>query len=261
MKKKNKKVWLGEESEKIKEPFTSSTMTAPSDTGSKCTVEPLAPGNYDRAWNDPPLFSYSDSSSVQLSRPKTSLNKRVGFPTSQPPPLSNQSASHLPPKLHDAGARPALSSLPPPPPGMSSLPPPPPGPSVCIGPPPPLVPSCESREVSQDHDIVLEKLHGLVDRNFDDMTKQVAHKKRLAAMSSAWKEGRLTARLIGLVSDLSSSLEHDDWEAAEKWLTTMSADYGGECSAWIISVRHLVNAVKEKHKGDVVKPEVITAPL
>jgi len=228
-------------------------MTDSSDPGSKCTAEPLAPGNYDRAWNDPPLFSYSDSSSVQLSRPKTSLNKRVGFPSSLPPPPTNQSASPLPPKLHDAGARPELSSLPPPPPGMSSHPPPP---SF----PPPLVSARESPQVRHDHDTVLEQLHGLVDSNFGDMTKQAAHKKRLGAMSTAWKEGRLTARLIGLVSDLSASLEQDDWETAEKWLTTMSADYGGECSAWIISVRHLVNAVKEKHKGDVVKPQVITAP-
>ena len=28
-------------------------------------AQPLAPGNYDRAWNDPPLFSYSTSAAAQ----------------------------------------------------------------------------------------------------------------------------------------------------------------------------------------------------
>ena len=28
-------------------------------------AQPLAPGNYDRAWNDPPLFSYSTSATAQ----------------------------------------------------------------------------------------------------------------------------------------------------------------------------------------------------
>lgn len=236
-------------------------MTDPSEPGAKCTAEPLAPGNYDRAWNDPPLFSYSDSSSVQLSRPKTSLNKRVGFPTSSQPPPSSQTSSPLPPKLHDAGARPELSSLPPPPLG-SSLPPL--GPSLPPPGPPQVHPTGDSHqeELQQhDHDTVLQQLNGLVDRNFSDSSKQAAHKKRLAAMSTAWKEGRLTPRLIGLVSDLSSSLDRDDWESSEKLVSTLSADYGGECSAWVISVRHLVNAVNEKHKGDVIQPEVITAPL
>jgi len=229
-------------------------MTHHSDAGTKTTAEPLAPGNYDRAWNDPPLFSYSDSSSVQLSRSKTALNKRVGFPSSQPLPLNQSTGSALPPKLHDAGARPEMTGLPPPPP------------SVCIGPPPPrqapppTILACEPQE-PVDHDTVMKQLRGLVERNFNDTTKQTAHNKRLAAMSAAWTEGRLSARITGLVSQLSTSLEDNDWAAAEKFLTTLSADYGGECSAWIISVRHLINVVKEKHEGEVIQPQVITAPL
>jgi len=253
-------VWPDEESERISVwgPIlalsTSHTMTDPSEAGTKSTAEPLAPGNYDRAWNDPPLFSYSDSSSVQLSRPKTSLNKRVGFPSSQPLPPNQTTGSGLPPKLHDAGARPEITNLPPPPPSMCIGPPPPPRQA-----PPPSLPSSETPGPA-DHDTVMEQLRGLVESNFSDSSKQTAHNKRLSAMSAAWKEGKLSARLIGLVSQITCSLEDNDWEEAEKLLTTLSADYGGECSAWVISVRHLVNAVKQKHEGEAKLPQV-TAPV
>lgn len=46
---------------------------------------PPRPGNYERSWNDPPLFSYgsSNQSSENARKPGgTRLNQRVGFPSS-----------------------------------------------------------------------------------------------------------------------------------------------------------------------------------
>ena len=50
------------------------------------TEQTLAPGNFDKAWNDPSLFSYSVSSTPQAVGSRL-LTKRVGFSSS----------------LHDAG--------------------------------------------------------------------------------------------------------------------------------------------------------------
>ena len=38
-------------------------------------AQPLAPGNFDRAWNDPPLFSYSTSATAQ---PVTANRLNIG---------------------------------------------------------------------------------------------------------------------------------------------------------------------------------------
>lgn len=42
------------------------------------------PGNYDRSWNDPPLFSYASGTQTSTESKKVvnKLNKRVGFPSS-----------------------------------------------------------------------------------------------------------------------------------------------------------------------------------
>ena len=72
------------------------------------TEQPLAPGNFDKAWNDPPLFSYSVSSTPQAGGSRL-LTKRVGFPSSHPPPPGQDPTA--PPKLHDTGAKPTSQLL------------------------------------------------------------------------------------------------------------------------------------------------------
>ena len=40
-------------------------------------AQPLAPGNFDRAWNDPPLFSYSTSSTAQPITANRNVLQRI----------------------------------------------------------------------------------------------------------------------------------------------------------------------------------------
>ena len=63
---------------------------------------PPRPGNYDRSWNDPPLFSYASGThnSTDVNKQGTNrLNKRVEFPSlttnsnvmpGAPPPTNNE---------------------------------------------------------------------------------------------------------------------------------------------------------------------------
>ena len=36
-------------------------------------IQPLAPGNFDRAWNDPPLFSYNQNTAQVVKKFKKNL--------------------------------------------------------------------------------------------------------------------------------------------------------------------------------------------
>ena len=45
-------------------------------------IQPLAPGNFDRAWNDPPLFSYNPGT-VQVVKPFTQKTVHEYFFLSQ----------------------------------------------------------------------------------------------------------------------------------------------------------------------------------
>merc|ERR1719167_2199452 len=86
------------------------------------------PGCYDRAWNDPPLFSYHNtevgsSSTASGSQPQK-FNKRVEFPSST---TGVKDHLHSPrkgagPEPSSSTARPLSAVLPPPP---ANLPPPP----------------------------------------------------------------------------------------------------------------------------------------
>jgi len=212
-------------------------------------ASPLAPGNDAKAWNDPPLFSYS-TSSAQGGTSRL-LTKRVGFPTSQPPPPGQDPTA--PPKLHDAGAKPPSSSLPPPPPISGNR-------------PPTLVaPFGEVPEKSTD--VTTVSVDAIVTM-FEELTKSYLEprkcediNKRLSVMFRAWKEGKLNPRIQTLVAEVGAKLSSGDVTGAEACFVVLSADYGGEIGAqWVLALRHLLTAVKEKHGGSAAE-EGLTKPL
>jgi len=212
-------------------------------------ASPLAPGNDAKAWNDPPLFSYSTSSAP--GGQSRLLTKRVGFPTSQPPPPGQDPTA--PPKLHDAGAKPPSFCLPPPPPMSGSLPPPPVGPSGDL----PAI-ATDISTVSVDATATM----------FEELTKTYLEprkcadiNRRLSVMFMAWKEGKLNPRIQTLVAEVGAKLSSGDIAGAEAGFVVLSADYGGEIGAqWVLAVRHLLTAVKEKHCESATE-EGLTKPL
>lgn len=213
---------------------------------------PLAPGNYDRAWNDPPLFSYSGAPS---STGRTQLNKRVGFPAGGPTGLPVGDPASQPPRLHDAGAKPPPSMLVGPP--LGELAPPPIGDNIHAG-----QSMINERELDiKTCDEVESILVGIAKKNFS--TKKCEELVgRLSALFSGWINGTLSPRVMRLVSEISSLLERDSLGEADKKLVTLSADHGteGNNMQWVLAVRHLLIKLRENEEGGD-KQQAVTQPL
>jgi len=210
-------------------------------------LQPLAPGNYDRAWNDPPLFSYSSCKQPGVSK----LTKRVAFPPSScAPSLPPGQDPTAPPTLHDAGAKPPPCLLPPPP---SSAPPTSPSPA----PPAPASLSMDFPLITEE----LEKLLAGLTTYYFEPAEAAELDKRFSNLSSSHRSFALGSRVPGLLDKLVRSLDKGDIAAAETSFTILNADHGGESgnAQWMVALRHLVNKAKEKYRGD--QDDAITAPL
>jgi len=218
-------------------------------------MEILAPGNYDRAWNDPPLFSYSSSSTSQPGGGNR-LTKRVGFPASNNLPTTGQDPT-APPSLSDAGAKPPPCIMPPPP----CMLPPPPSSSI----PPSLPPSSShpmgSTEAPSLSSEQLEELLGKLTKEYFGEDKAAELDKRLSHLVTSHRNNTLGTRIPGLVGKLVESLRDGNIQDTQSSFTTLSADHGGESgnAQWMIALRHLVTKVQEKHCKE--EKEAITAPL
>jgi len=194
---------------------------------------PIAPGNYDRSWNDPPLFSYTESSTQQSQHTGLKLNKRVGFPTSAPPPPLSKDGGQ-PPKLYDAGMKPPVSGLPPPPPRLHDAGARP-ATDTMLPPPPSVVPAASSGDSGS-----VETVADMSNADICQQLKEFAQKfcgesssdivKRLGMMEKGLESGKLPSRIPVLLAELCRAIEMDRFAEADKKLTTLGADYAGDCA-------------------------------
>jgi len=214
-------------------------------------AQPLAPGNFDRAWNDPPLFSYSTSSTAQ---PITAnrLNKRVAFPTNQsqaPAPGSGQDPT-APPKLYDAGMKPPSGSILPPPPPTMMIP-------TSSG-----TSDTKSDNVSDiDIDNIEKQFEELVNRFILENQRDDV-RKRLLSMFTSWRQGGYNSNVHHLLVDIGQSLTEDDVTSAEAKLTILSADWTSLIGpANILIIKKLVNNAKEILEKQIESTTAVTKPL
>jgi len=220
----------------------------------------LAPGNFDKAWNDPPLFSYTGNAAAKSSR--TNLNKRIAFPgmgggaAPLPPPGMDPTAT---PPLYDLGCKPPAGSLPPPPPQCvpGTLPPPP----QCGPVRPTYGQAVAKEEKTLSVDEVQAMFTTLVESIFDEK-KSVDLLGRLSMMFKRWREGDLNPRVGPLLTQIGSSLEAGRIRDAETCFETLSADHGGAGgnSQWILAVRHLLTMAKEQ-RLEAEDTDAVTTPL
>lgn len=221
------------------------------------TDEPR-PGNWDKAWNDPPLFSYQATSAKAAESSGLKLNKRVGFPstsaTPMPAPPSDRvgSAPPLSTPLPDAGAKSAGGVNRPPPPPPAAL-----GPAPPLGPPPPITadqskaPSKESKAkiVVYDCDRVVELLKTSLTQSSLDEKKSQDIQKRIDMMASKWKAGVLNQPVqtgMGRIADL---LAAQDAASAEKIQLSLMVDWPALCGTWLVGIKHLIVNLKEGQKS------------
>jgi hypothetical protein len=231
-----------------------------SEVGKGVPVEPIAQGNYDRAWNDPPLFSYDESTNQQHQQTGLKLNKRIGFPSAPPttatPTTGTEEAGHLP-RLHDAGARPPPDSLLPPPP---SILPPPPSSSL---PPPPSALSVDTSESKPEtvlgKDEVCRIMRSLVEENCGVKSGDIS--KRLDLLEKSWTSANFNPRVGLILSKFVQSLQRDEYEGADRSLTTLGADHSGDCAQWIIALRHLLTSMRAQTTTVQTAPVQISTPF
>jgi len=221
-------------------------------------IQPLAPGNFDRAWNDPPLFSYNPGTVQPGSGSR--LTRRIGFPASSTAPLPSGTDPTAPPSLHDAGAKPPPSLLPPPPSLMMMTPS-----STAPAPPSSLSTNAVTSDpsgTSLNADDLEETLTRLTENHFDPVKAREVG-KRLDGLVAAHKADTLGTRIPVLLAKLLASLEDGDSTGAEASFTTLSADHGGEPgnAQWMVALRHLVSKVSEEKRKKRPEEEAITAPL
>ena len=220
------------------------------------------PGNFDRAWNDPPLFNYKKESTS--ANAPTKLNKRVGFPVA--PPLTSSSslgAQFLPPsleplKIHDAGAKSVGMSMPPPPPPMASCPPVSKE-SVSSG----VNPDSSSSKGNLDVESVVKLLTKSLDQTSFDDRKKSDIKKRIVMMESKWKSGSLNEQVHSRMGMLAQCLASGDPFGAEKAQVSLIVDWPALCGTWIVGIKHMIVNLKEAQPQDDSKKDTegIAQPL
>ena len=205
------------------------------------------PGNWDRAWNDPPLFSYTSTAAKGKDAPSAKLNKRVGmtFGSGQPPKDPNATkldqAQHAP-ALHDAGAKATGGAMPPPPPPSAST----------IAPPPPTsdkepasVPEQKEEEAPIDPDEVVNLLKEVVDSSTLDDRKKQDISKRISMMEKKWKDGQLNDKVHAGVHKIATALKEGDAATAEKAQLSLIVDWPSLCGTWLVGIKHLIANAKE----------------
>lgn len=207
------------------------------------------PGNWDRAWNDPPLFSYKSDSKPPAAGLK--LNKRVHHPVeSAPPPISGNGGivASGPPRLHDAGAKSVdPSNLPPPPasnPGAASL-----GNSSAkkSGGSSNVTDQVVTEEDRGKAVETIRALHQSLETKIDSRKFQDI-KKRLDTMESKWQDGSLTYPVERSLVMLAIHLESSNYDEADKLQRKLMVDWPSLCGTWLVGIKHLIfesNRIKE----------------
>ena len=207
-------------------------------------AQPLAPGNFDRAWNDPPLFSYSASG--QTGAPSR-LNKRVAFPTQRTDQPSVGLDPTQPPKLYDAGMKPPTSSsLPAPPPPISA-----PAPASTQ-----QVSERDSTPVTQE--TVQETFLRTIEKFVAGESREEV-RRRLAGLLAEWS--KLNSDIQQTLSELAEALDREDLLAAEGSFTVLTADWSSLIGpSNIMTIKKILYAARLALQPSQ-EPQAVTQPL
>ncbi|KAI9557480.1 steroid receptor R activator 1-like protein [Daphnia sinensis] len=201
------------------------------------------PGNHDRAWNDPPIFSYQQGAlsgdtkpeeNVTGSSRRTPLNKRIAFP------------------LTGGILKPTTTVTPP----HIGLPPP------CL--PLPISASANLAEASNDQssksaletrellELSLQKISNILHDSlmtYVETEKQEDFNKRLQNLYTSWRDGKLNADIRQRLTIISDSLEVKDFVKAENVRVALAVDYTADCASWIMVIKNIITQMETKLSG------------
>ncbi|XP_029827154.2 steroid receptor RNA activator 1 isoform X2 [Ixodes scapularis] len=196
----------------------------------------LRPGNDEKAWNDPPVFAYTEVQGTPAAAPKkrTPLNKRVPFPQEGLPPTTPAatlgSAPIGIPPLNPCAleARDVSSGA-----GTSQ-------PSPSEQPPNTGSASDElKKETFENLEIIMSKFFdGIEKRRQEDV------KKRLDLLRQAWEQGSLSTPVQHKMRELTSELCSGNCEKANTLHVSLMVDYVSEVSQWMVGIKQLIVAAQ-----------------
>lgn len=238
----------------------------------------IAPGNAERAWNDPPQLAFNASPNPIGGGPanrKRLMNKRVPVPIGQsnttlpgqtillpgsPPPICGMVGSPQPPRPPFAG--PPLAGPPPSWPPLAGPPPSGPPPTVFLPTgylPPGSIPHLPSSttmtlvstipdssmdsKTPQEMLVIVEDSLGSALALIEDKLKENISddvKRRLQTLRSMWTEGKLNADIQKRMAHLSIALTAGKYENAWAMHQGLIVDYTGACSPWMIGVKTII---------------------
>ncbi|XP_068249019.1 steroid receptor RNA activator 1-like [Palaemon carinicauda] len=214
-------------------------------------MDPIGPGNHERAWNDPPKFAFNSSGTSGSGNPsgrRRLLNKRV------PVPIGPQAGtSPIPPPLKP-GDGPPLGS----PPISSQFTKPPTDMQISDKIAFPSKPqgsiSTENRN-SQDKLQEVEacfrsSLERISEQLKDNVREEVT--KRFEVMKTMWLEGKLNDVVQDRLVTLLKALDDEHFDEAWAIHQGLIVDFTSICSPWMIGIKTLVTESrnqKQKHSS------------
>uniref|UniRef100_A0A8C4WTC6 Steroid receptor RNA activator 1 n=1 Tax=Eptatretus burgeri TaxID=7764 RepID=A0A8C4WTC6_EPTBU len=178
----------------------------------------VKPGNQSMGWNDPPVFSYGKQNQINARLRRNHLTRRV-----PPPQITGEMLAPCT----------AVAAMPPPtaPPVCSSI----------ASPPAASHGQSESQEPQFD-DVweVLTKLQmkcegSVPARVTGDITR------KLELLKSQWENDKLSPAVKVRMGKLCHALQSECWGEATELQVSLTVDYMGEVSTWVIALRKLIS--------------------
>uniref|UniRef100_A0A6B0V231 Putative steroid receptor rna activator n=1 Tax=Ixodes ricinus TaxID=34613 RepID=A0A6B0V231_IXORI len=179
----------------------------------------LKPGNDEKAWNDPPVFAYTEVQGTPAAAPKkrTPLNKRVPFPQEGLPPTTPAAT---------------LGSAP-------------------IGMPPLKPCALEARDVSEagTSQPSPSQQPPNTGSGSDELKKETFENLEIIMSKffdgiEAWEQGSLSTPVQHKMRELTSELRSGNCEKANTLHVSLMVDYVSEVSQWMVGIKQLIAAAQ-----------------
>ncbi|KAK3878095.1 hypothetical protein Pcinc_017235 [Petrolisthes cinctipes] len=217
-------------------------------------MDPIAPGNHDRAWNDPPKFAFNASSGGGQSGPagrRRLLNKRVPVPIGPVPPAATSA-------MRPSDTPPSKSSLPPGPPPTSTT-----G-SFLSHPKKPDINSSNtdniedsktSQEMLQEVELIM---NGCVKTLSEKLKENVQEEisRRMAVMKGMWQEEKFSPVVMTKILTMVRALGQGEHDLAWALHQGLIVDYTSLCSPWMVGIKLLITETRNFRSEEFVDETV-----
>lgn len=205
----------------------------------------LRPGNDEKAWNDPPVFAYTNAQGTPATAaPKRNLlNKRVPFPQdglkpqnapsmpgSAPPPSVPAPCAELVKTTEKLGLKEDST----PAGGKEAKE----ADDSCSA-----APSCPPESLKEETLECLDRVALQCSQNMEKR-KQDDVKKRLGILKSTWEQEKLSLAVQQRMYNLAQELENGNHEKADALHVSLMVDYVSEVSPWMLGIKHLILAAQ-----------------